>query len=122
MQINISTLASKKFNKAYEWNRYIFMHLMTLKWLYGANSESSFIIVLFVLVKLELLRPAALLPLRKEQPLNVNASAFDLVSDWEGKENPFLKWDIHSDCNGGHHAITGKGLCAGYIHCWILKE
>lgn len=94
---------------------------MTLRWLYGTNSESSFVIGLFVLKKLELSLPAALFPLRKEQPLNVNAPPFDLVSDWEGK-NPFLKWDIHTDCNGGHHTITGKSLCAGYIHCRIFKE
>lgn len=64
------------------------------------SPESSFIMGLFVLLKLELLLPAALFPLRKEQPLNVNAPLFDLVSDWDGKENPFLKWNIHTDCNG----------------------
>lgn len=73
---------------------------MTLKWVYGTDSESWFIMGLFVLVKLELLLPAALFPLRKEQPLNVNGPLFDLVSDWEGKENPSLKCNIHTDCNG----------------------
>lgn len=65
-----------------------------------ASSESSFITGLFVLLKLELLLPSALFPLRKEQPLNVNAPLFDLVSDWDEKENPSLKWNIHTDCNG----------------------
>lgn len=46
-----------------------------------ASSENLFITGLFVLLKLELLLPAALFPLRKEQPLNVNAPLFDLVSD-----------------------------------------
>lgn len=72
---------------------------MTFRWLYGASPESSFITGLFVLLKLELLLPAALSLLRKEQPLNVNAPLFDLVSDWDGKENPSLKWNSRTDCN-----------------------
>jgi hypothetical protein len=48
-----------------------------LKCLYGENFESSFVIGLFVLIKLEPLLPDALLPQRKEQPLNVNVALFD---------------------------------------------